>query len=37
MREMSTERADQTESRLDGTRGYFQAEIDLVSAAFDRD
>jgi len=37
MREMSTDRPDQTESPYTVDAGHFQAEIDLVSAVFDRD
>ena len=37
MREMSTDRPDQTESPYTVDAGHFQVEIDLVSAVFDRD
>ena len=37
MREMSTDRPDQTESPYTVDAGHFQVEIDLVSALFDRD
>ena len=37
MREMSTDRPDQTESPYTVDAGHFQVEADLVSAVFDRD
>ncbi len=37
MREMSTDRPDQTESPYTVDAGHFQVEMDLVSATFDRD
>jgi len=37
MREMSTDRPDQTESAYTVDAGHFQMEADLVSAVFDRD
>ena len=37
MRELSTDRPDQTESPYTVDAGHFQVEIDLVSALFDRD
>jgi Putative MetA-pathway of phenol degradation len=37
MRELSTDRPDQTESPYTVDAGHFQVEIDLVSAVFDRD
>lgn len=37
MREMSTDRPDQTESAYTVDAGHFQVEMDLVSAVFDRD
>jgi hypothetical protein len=37
MREMSTDRPDQTESPYTVDAGHFQVEMDLVSAVFDRD
>jgi hypothetical protein len=37
MREMSTDRPDQTESAYTVDAGHFQVEMDLVSAMFDRD
>ena len=37
MREMSTDRPDQTESAYTVGAGHFQVEMDLVSAGFDRD
>jgi hypothetical protein len=37
MREMSTDRPDQTESPYTVDAGHFQLEMDLVSAVFDRD
>ncbi len=37
MREMSTDRPDQTESPNTVDAGHFQLEMDLVSAVFDRD
>lgn len=37
MREMSTDRPDQTESAYTVDAGHFQVEMDLVNAAFDHD
>lgn len=37
MREMSTDRPDQTESAMTVDAGHFQIEMDLVNATFDRD
>src|SRR5262245_66185319 len=37
MREMSTDRPDQTESPYTVDAGHFQVEMDLVSGGFDRD
>ena len=37
MRELSTDRPDQTESPHTVDAGHFQLEMDFVSAAFDRD
>lgn len=37
MREMSTDRPDQTESAYTVDAGHFQVEMDLASAVFDRD
>jgi len=37
MREMSTDRPDQTESAYTVDAGHFQVEMDFVSAVFDRD
>ena len=36
MREMSTDRPDQTESAYTVDAGHFQVEMDLVGAVFDR-